>query len=73
MTPQLIRICLDETGTVHYFPWYQRTEDYGGEMAPRTALDLLRAGTPAELACDAPGDPHSHYETLNQTVTFFYI
>ena len=73
MTPQLIRICLNENGTVHYFPWYQRTEDYGGELEPGNALDLLRAGTPAELSCDAPGNPHSHFETLNQTVTFAFI
>ena len=69
----IIRICLNENGTVHYFPYYDSTEDYGGELAPAAALDLLRSGVPAELACDAPGRPDSHFETLDQQVTFFFI
>ncbi len=81
--PQQIRVGLNEDGTVVYIPWFRSTEEdaddddgeYGDTpMDPREALTFLRAGVPAEFACDAPEDPEwSHYETLGQTVTFHKI
>ncbi len=76
--PTLIRVCLNEDGTVFYFPWTPNSKtddcgDYGGQLDPVVALNMLRAGTPAEFACDDPTDRHSHHETLGEQVTFTRI
>jgi hypothetical protein len=72
--PEVIRVCLNEDGTVLYFPWYREIEDYADKSLPaKEALNFLRAGVQVEFACDAPEDKHGHYETLNAMMVFTLV
>lgn len=60
----LVRVCLGNDGTVHFFKWNADTEDYeDDEMPPADAIVAITVGGCfAELACDDPNEDWSNWE-----------